>query len=123
VVLILNIVLNILLIPPHGANGAAFAAIISGALLAGYAVWHVRVAVGGFSLPRALIGPVAGGAALAAVVLLTNLPFIPSVILAILTYLVVLFALERTFFADDINLVRGIITARRGPKQPANGTA
>jgi O-antigen/teichoic acid export membrane protein len=123
VVLILNIVLNILLIPPHGANGAAFAAIVSGALLAGYAVWHVRVAVGGFSLPRALIGPVAGGAALAAVVLLTNLPFIPSVILAILTYLVVLFALERSFFADDINLVRGIITARRGPKQPANGTA
>ena len=122
-VLILNIVLNVLLIPPRGANGAAFAAIVSGTLLAGYSVWHIRAAVGGFSLTRALIGPVAGGTALAAVVLLTSLPFVPSVILAILTYLVVLFAFERILFADDLNLVKGIITARRGPKPPVSGTA
>ena len=38
VVLVLNLVLNVFLIPPHGANGAAFAAIVSGTLLAGYSV-------------------------------------------------------------------------------------
>jgi hypothetical protein len=79
--------------------------------------------VGGFSLTRALAGPVAGGAALAAVVLLTNLPFVTSVILATVTYLVVLLAFERALFAEDIDLVRGIITSRSGPKAPAGGTA
>jgi peptidoglycan biosynthesis protein MviN/MurJ (putative lipid II flippase) len=123
VVLTLNVVMNVFLIPPYGANGAAFAAIVSGTLLAGYSVWHVRAAVGGFSLPRALAGPVIGGIALAAFVLLTNLPFLTSAILATLLYIVVLLAFERSLFSDDLELITGIIKGGRGPKQPAGGTA
>ncbi len=124
VVLVLNLVLNVLLIPPHGANGAAFAAIVSGTLLAGYSVWHVHAAVGGFSLTRALAGPVIGGAVLAAFVLLTGLPFLPSAIVATLLYIVVLLAFERTVFPGDLELISGIIKGRRGgPRQPAGGTA
>ena len=123
VVLVLNLVLNVLLIPPHGANGAAFAAIVSGTLLAGYSVWHVRAAVGGFSLPRALAGPVIGGVVLAAFVLLTNLPFLTSAILATALYVVVLLAFERILFSDDLELITRIIRSGRGPKQPVGGTA
>ena len=122
-VLALNVVMNVILIPRHGADGAAFAAIVSGALLAAYSIWHVRAAVGGFSLPRAFAGPVIGGVVLAAFVLVTSLPFIPSAIIATLLYIAVLFGFERVLFSDDLALLTGIIRSGRGPKAPAGGTA
>jgi hypothetical protein len=79
--------------------------------------------VGGFSLPRALGGPVIGGAALAAFVLLTNLPFVTSAVLGTLIYVAVLFTFERVLFSDDLDLITGILRSGRGPKQPAGGTA
>lgn len=123
VVLALNVILNVLLIPSHGASGAAFAAIVSGTLLAGYSVWHVREAVGGFPVPRALGGPIVAGAAMAAVGLLVGLPFIPAAIVSTAVYVLVLIIFERVVFSEDLNLVSSIIRSRGGPKEPASGPA
>jgi O-antigen/teichoic acid export membrane protein len=120
-VLVLNLILNVLLIPPYGASGAAFAAIVTGTILAAYSVWKIRVAVGRFSLPRALAGPLVAGAVLAATALLSGLPFGVAAVISTLAYVLVLLCFERALFSDDLALLAGFIRGGSAPKHPVGG--
>lgn len=124
-VLAFNVVLNVLLIPSYGADGAALAALLSGVLLAVASVRQVWATVGRFSLARAFGGPLAGAAVMAAIALLTGLPFAVSAVLSTVAYIATLVMFERTFFVNDFDFVRAALRAfanrRRGgiPAEPA----
>ena len=77
----LNVVLNLILIPAEGANGAAAAALASGTLLAALALWQARVVLGPADLVGAFGGPVLGGLAMTAVVLLLSAPWVVELVL------------------------------------------
>ena len=117
VVIVLNVALNLALIPSYGAAGAAFAALVSGLALAVYSLRKVWKVVGRFSLTRAIGGPLLASGALAAAGLLLGLPFAVAAAIAALAYLAVLLAFEVTIFFDDYELVTGVI--RQGSKEPA----
>jgi O-antigen/teichoic acid export membrane protein len=99
-----NIIMNLILIPPYGADGAAFNAALSAALLAIASVPKVSSVVGPIRLGRAFAGPLAGGAVLAATVLTTELPLGPALLLGGGAYLVVLALFERIAFPEDVRV-------------------
>jgi O-antigen/teichoic acid export membrane protein len=98
---IVNIGLNAVLIPPYGAGGAAFAATVTSALLAGLALWQAHVVVGRSDLVGAFAGPALGCCAMAAVVLVLRLPWIVEAVLGGLAYAVAFAAFEWTARRDD----------------------
>jgi len=65
---VLNVVLNLVLIPLHGATGAAIAALASGVAFAVLAVRQIRETVGPVRLLRTLRGPIVAAAASATAV-------------------------------------------------------
>ena len=93
-VIALHVVLNLILIPREGANGAAAAALASGALLAVLALWQARVVLGPADLVGAFAGPVLAGAAMAAVVLALSAPWVAELVLGAVVYAAVLSAFE-----------------------------
>ena len=80
-VIVLNVVLNLILIPAEGASGAAAAALASGALLAALALWQARAVLGPADLVGAFAGPVLGGAAMTGVVLALGAPWVLELVL------------------------------------------
>jgi O-antigen/teichoic acid export membrane protein len=114
-----NIAFNFILIPPYGADGAALNAALSGLLLAGLSIWKVTSTTGAISLVRAFAGPVAGGVAMTAVILLTDLPLVPAALAGVAAFLVVLLAFERVVFHDDFARLRELLR-RRGEPRPAD---
>jgi peptidoglycan biosynthesis protein MviN/MurJ (putative lipid II flippase) len=76
IVVVLNIVLKLVLIPPRGATGAALAAAVSSVALALLGAHRMASLTGGLSLLRAFAGPVVAGAALAATMLAGSLPLL-----------------------------------------------
>jgi O-antigen/teichoic acid export membrane protein len=93
-VIALNVVLNLILIPPEGASGAAAAALASGALLAALALWQARVVLGPADLFGAFAGPVLGGGAMAVVVLALSAPWVVELALGAVVYAAVLGTFE-----------------------------
>jgi len=110
----LNLVLSVLLIPPLGATGAAIAALTAGVLLAALTTLQLRAAAGNFSLLHTFAGPIAAGAAMLAVLLVLNLPLVPSAVVGTAVYVAVLAAIERTLFPEDAKLVIRIVRRRAG---------
>lgn len=98
---IVNIGLNAALIPSRGADGAAFAATFTSALLAGLALWQAHVVVGRSDLVGAFAGPLLGCGAMAAVVLALGLPWVVEAVLGALAYAVVFAAFEWIARRDD----------------------
>jgi O-antigen/teichoic acid export membrane protein len=98
---VVNIALNAALIPSRGADGAAFAATVTSALLALLALWQAHVVVGRVDLVGAFAGPALGCCAMAAAVLATGLPWVAEAVLGGLAYAVVLAAFEWTARRDD----------------------
>jgi O-antigen/teichoic acid export membrane protein len=98
---VLNIGLNAALIPSRGADGAAFAATFTSALLAALALWQAHVVVGRADVVGAFAGPLLGCAAMAAAVLVVSLPWVVEAVLGGLVYAVVFAAWEWTVRRDD----------------------
>src|SRR5262249_12571643 len=67
--IVLNIGLNFILIPKYGADGAAFDALLSSAILAAASLWQARKVTGEVDFVGAFAGPFVAGLAMTAVVL------------------------------------------------------
>jgi O-antigen/teichoic acid export membrane protein/glycosyltransferase involved in cell wall biosynthesis len=125
VTVVVNVGLNLWLIPADGASGAALAALISGGGLAAYSVWLVRDTLSAVSLVRSFAGPLLAAAAFLAVALLLPLPAVPAIVAALAAYVTVLAAFELYLYADDFALVRNVaeraaamLRRRPGPVDP-----
>ena len=117
-VLVGNVALNVVLIPPYGADGAAFTAALSAftVFIAGF--FLIRSLAGRVRLTRSLAGPFAAGGAASLVVLFSGLPVIPAGIAGVLVYALVLLAFEHLVFPDDLRMFRGLVARRRGQSVP-----
>jgi O-antigen/teichoic acid export membrane protein len=109
VVVVLNIGLNLALIPPLGATGAALAAAVSSLALALLGARRIASLTGRLRVLRAFAGPVGAGAAMAAVMLVVPLPFVLDAIVGACVYLAVLYLLERRLFPGDLALARRLL--------------
>ena len=118
-VIALNVVLNLILIPAEGANGAAAAALASGALLAALALWQARAVLGPADLVGAFGGPVLGGLAMAALVLALDAPWVVELVLGGVVYGVVLAAFEWLARRED---ARVYLSALPGSRSRAGRT-
>lgn len=107
-----NVILNVVLIPKYGADAAAFNAALSGALLGVMSVAIIGRRFGRISLLRSFGGPVAGGLAMAAVVLAVGLPAIPAAALGLAAYLLGLLGFERFLFPNDYATLRSVVRRR-----------
>jgi O-antigen/teichoic acid export membrane protein len=101
-VAVVNVALNCVLIPWLGAEGAAIAALVSSLLLAALTLHQAARHVGALRLSRAFAGPVAAGAALAAVIVVLPGPAVLATVLGGVAYLAVLTAWERARWPDDL---------------------
>jgi O-antigen/teichoic acid export membrane protein len=118
-VLVVNVTLNLVLIPPLSYDGAALATSISQLLIAvvlSVAVWRVT---GPLSLGRVLAGPVAGSAAMAAVAAVAGAS-LPTLALGAAAYALVLLVVERRLFPADVRLLLGVVRRQR-PVSDASG--
>jgi len=114
VVSVVNVVMNIILIPEYGADGTAFTAAVSAVLMAVISVTLAGHRFGRVGVIRAFGAPLVGGVAMTGVVLATGLPLVPAAILGVAAYAVGLLAFERLAFPDDLARMRSLVTRRRG---------
>jgi O-antigen/teichoic acid export membrane protein len=112
-----NIVLNLILIPPYGADATAFNAALSGLLLAVLSV-REAAAFGGLNLLRAFAAPLVGGLAMAAVAAATGFALLPGLLLGGLAYAGAFALFERLSFPDDLTIVRDLARARGSALRP-----
>ena len=103
-VLVLNVGLNLVLIPAYSYNGAAAVTSLSEAALAIACVTAVVRIAGPVSVRRIVSGPVVACAVIGAVALVAGTGLLGLAIAAI-AYPCVLFLVERRFFPADVRLV------------------
>lgn len=115
VVLVLNVALNAVLIPPYGASGAAFTAALSSLVLFVSGFVLVRSLTGRVQPVRSLGAPVAGALAMTAVALTSGLSTIPAAVLGALAYGIAFLLFERLVFPDDLAAFARLARGRRAP--------
>jgi O-antigen/teichoic acid export membrane protein len=111
-VLVGNVVLNAILIPPHGADGAAVASLASGVVLAALSIRQVTGVIGHVNLEHAFLGPVLAGAAMSAAMVLLPVPAIPAGAVGAVTFAGVLIAWERVRAPEDFAATVRLVTRR-----------
>lgn len=116
-VAVFNIVLNLILIPGWGADAAAFVAALSAALLTALSMFVVGGMFGRLRLVRAFGAPAAGGALMAAAVLVTGLPLVPAAVLGGAAYVVGALGFERLAYPDDLERIRGLVSRGSGRRR------
>ena len=114
---VLNIALNVALIPAQGATGAATAAFISGALLLVGGMAIIAREVGSTGFVRPFASPALAGMAMTAAIFLTGLPLVPAALVGSVAYVLVLGLAERRLFPDDFAFIEAV--ARRALGRPA----
>ena len=119
-VLVVNVLVNLVVIPEYGATGAAAVAAGSGLLLFALGFLLVRSITGRLRLVRPLGAAVLAGAAMAAVVLACGLPHLAAWTLGVAAYAIVFLGFERLAFPDDLKAFRTVLR-RQAP--PVEGTA
>ncbi|HEY7453290.1 MAG TPA: flippase [Thermoleophilaceae bacterium] len=112
-----NVVLNLILIPSYGADGAAFVAALSALMLASLSMLVVGRKFGHIRLLRAFGAPLAGALAMTAVVLPTDLPLVAAAAVGGLAYVAGALAFERVAFPQDFSRLRGALS--RGVRSAA----
>ena len=105
VVAIQNIAMNVVLIPPYGATGAAISAAVSGLLLGTLSIRQATVALSHVRLLRAAAGPAAGAVAMACAILAFDGPLFVEFAVGGVTYAVVGLIVERAVFPDELSAV------------------
>jgi len=112
VTVVVNIALNLILIPLYGPTGAAAAAAVSGLLLGALSIWQASRTLGRVRLVRLLIGPATGAAAMALAVIPVWNSLLPGILLGGAAYLAGLVLVERMFFPDDFSRLIGFVRVR-----------
>ena len=110
IVVVQNVVMNAILIPRYGADGAAVTAAVSGLILTVASIWVVQRFFGRLELVRAFAGPMLGGLAMTAVALLMGGPFVAEFALGLVAYALVLALVEWRAFPDDAALFARLAT-------------
>jgi O-antigen/teichoic acid export membrane protein len=110
-VAVANIALNLALIPPLSARGAALAMTVSQAMLTAMAVAFTARVTGPLSLPRVAAGPVAGVAAMALVAGTIGTGW-GGLVAALVAYPLAVAGLEARLHPADLRLLRGALTRR-----------
>ncbi len=116
---VLNVALNLVLIPPYEATGAAAAMLISETFFSIGALSIATRTVGGVKWVRMLAGPLIAAAAMAA--LIVPLAGVPLIALAAgaLAYSGVLYAVERVTSPADVEFALGLVRRVLPKKAPA----
>lgn len=114
---LLNVVLNLALIPPLEERGAALAMLLTYAAFAALALRAAVVTVGGVRWTSMVGAPLVAGAAMAGTMAALAGTFVVALGAGTLVYLVALVALERAIDPADLRFVSAL--ARRGRAQPA----
>jgi O-antigen/teichoic acid export membrane protein len=110
-VLVVNVALNLVFIPPYSYDGAAAVTSFSEALLAAVFVFYARRVAGTISLRRIVTGPLAGCAAIVAVAAVAGTS-LAAALLGALVYPVVLLAAERRLFPGDVRMLIDAVRRR-----------
>lgn len=124
--IVLNAVLSVVLIPDHGAIGAAAATVPSVALLAILTVTSTSRLTGAISLSRTLSAPIAAAAVGAAVAVgLAGIPWIVAAIAVVAAYLATFTLVERLIFPGDFAFLARALPrfGGRGPTPVAPGSS
>ena len=118
---VVNIALNVALIPPYGEDWAAAAMLITEAAFVAVAMRVAVRAVGGVDWAPMLAAPAAGGVVMAAVVVL--LGSLPGAGLAAgaVAYLVTYVAVERVVSPQDLEFLRSTLRGRLPRRRAASG--
>ena len=115
VALVPNLVLSVILIPPHGADGAAIAAVAAAAVLTSISVPRTARLFGSVSLLRVLPAPLAAGSAMAlCAAALPDIPWVLGAIAAAAAYAATFLALERVFTPGDFAFYSAAVRRSRG---------
>lgn len=112
VALVFNVALNLLLIPPLGATGAAIAML---AAEVAFAVLALRIAmrsVGALDFAGTAGGPLVAGAAMAAVMLALHGVLALALAAGVLAYAGVLLAVDTRLAPEDVRFLRGVARQR-----------
>jgi O-antigen/teichoic acid export membrane protein len=96
-----NLVMNLLLIPPYGATGAALTAAVSGVLLGVLSIRQASKALGRIRLVRVFLGPVLGAAAMSLAIVLVWGSLLGGFLLGGAAYFTTLLIIERWFYPED----------------------
>ena len=116
--ILLTVVLALILMPDHGAVGAAIATVPAAAALGLLAVGATVKVVGPVNPLRVLVAPLLAGGALAGVAsVLSGAPWPLAAALALAAYALVFLAIERSSYPDDYAHYRRIMGARRRPAE------
>jgi O-antigen/teichoic acid export membrane protein len=113
-----NIALNLALIPSHGLDGAAAAMALSEVTLMGGMIFFAVRAVGGMSLLRVSLAPLAGCAGMAAAALVLG-EGVAGLAVGICQYPLAVLAVESTFFREDMALLVHAVR-RRTPAEASS---
>jgi O-antigen/teichoic acid export membrane protein len=108
---VVNIGLNVALIPGLDARGSAVAMLVTEAGIAAAAVVVVDRVLGGLPWPQMLASTVAAGVAMAAVIALLGYG-IGALVAGVAAYLVVLIAVERTVNPADVRSITAMVRRR-----------
>jgi O-antigen/teichoic acid export membrane protein len=114
-----NIVLNLILIPPFGPSGAAASMLATEVI---YAAWITRIAareIGRIDWRPTLAGALAAGAAMAATTLLLSTSLLAALVGGIAVYLIALVAVQWFVSPTDVVFVMSMIRRRLPPGRAA----
>ena len=112
VTVVQNIGMNLVLIPPYGAIGAALTSAVSGVLLGALSLRQATRALGRVRLRRIFISPAVGAAAMALAIVAVDFTLVPGLLLGGVAYLAALLIVERVFFPDDFSRLLGFVRFR-----------
>jgi O-antigen/teichoic acid export membrane protein len=112
VTVVQNLVMNLLLIPPYGATGAALTAAVSGLLLGVLSIRQATKALGRIRLTRVFLGPVLGAAAMSLAIVLVWGSLLGGILLGGAAYFTTLLLIERRFYPDDFSRLLASVRLR-----------
>jgi O-antigen/teichoic acid export membrane protein len=117
---VLNIALNLALIPSLGATGAALVTTASYAIEA-VILWMLMLREAGpVRIDRALAVPVGASAVMAAVLLLTPSRLVVQVVVGVVVYLAAWYPLARWWAPEQVEVLHSLVVRRRSraPERP-----
>jgi O-antigen/teichoic acid export membrane protein len=109
---VLNVVLNLVLIPPYDENGAAAAMLITEVIFVVAALRMAAQAVGGLGWTSMLAAPLGAGALMLATVLALRGSFVPALLAGIAVYVPSLLLLERLVAPADLRFAALMLRRR-----------
>jgi O-antigen/teichoic acid export membrane protein len=112
--LVMNITLNVVLIPVLGASGAGLAMSLALVPFAAVGLWLATRQIGAIPIVRILISPAVAGIGMALVMLFVVGPLVPAIACGMVVYLLAFVLVERRLAPQDLRFMLAILR-RSGP--------